>query len=255
MGRFDGKICVVAGGAGDIGSEISRQLAREGAKRVIVVDIDKDKARKVAKECVQLGAEGSKGFSVDITDEEKVKRLFIFIKGFGKLGVLVNCVAKFQFGKVTEVTKEQWRKVLDVNVMGYSLMIKHAMPLLEEAKGCIVNVGSVSSYIAQPAFVPYNTSKGAIAQMTRCIALDHGPAGVRCNMVAPGTIDTSATTAHADKMEMKKEDLVAEVVADLPIKRIGATADVAKAVAFLASDEASWITGVTLPVDGGLTMR
>lgn len=141
-----------------------------------------------------------------------------------------------------------------MNVKAYALCAKHALRYMKaQRRGSIVNISSISAMIAQPAFAPYNTSKGAVLQLTRCIALDHGPDGVRCNAVCPGTIDTPATSKHAAKLGLTKAQLTEIVVQDHFIKRLGHVDEVAFAALFLASDESSFTTGSTLMVDGGYT--
>lgn len=119
--------------------------------------------------------------------------------------------------------------------------------------GAIVNIGSISSFIAQEAFVPYNTSKGAIMQMTRCMAFDFGPENIRVNAVCPGAIDTPATDLHAQKLGISKEELKQDFYKQQFLKRMGQPRDVSNAVIFLASDDARHITGTSLMVDGGYT--
>jgi len=118
--------------------------------------------------------------------------------------------------------------------------------------GSIINIASISSFIAQPQFVPYNASKGALMQLTRCMALDHGNDNIRVNAVCPGTIETPATTGHAKKLNITLEKLKEQVVQDLFIKRLGHVDDVAHVCVFLAGDESTYITGTNITVDGGL---
>eukprot|EP01102_Stenamoeba_stenopodia_P004192 TRINITY_DN1440_c0_g1_i4.p1 TRINITY_DN1440_c0_g1~~TRINITY_DN1440_c0_g1_i4.p1 ORF type:complete len:158 (-),score=21.43 TRINITY_DN1440_c0_g1_i4:97-570(-) len=153
-------------------------------------------------------------------------------------------------------------------------MAKHVIPVMKDKKsllllfstsvysltdstvgfllgGSIVNIGSISSFVAQPAFCPYNTSKGAVLQLTRCLAMDYGAFWIRSNAVCPGPIDTPATTSLAQQLGIPKEALVAEALKSLFLKRMGSTQDIANAVLFLASEESSFVTGQTLTVDGG----
>jgi meso-butanediol dehydrogenase / (S,S)-butanediol dehydrogenase / diacetyl reductase len=168
--------------------------------------------------------------------------------------MFLHSAAAFVFGKVTDVTNDQWDTVLSVNVKGYAITAKYAIKAMVKSQctnGSIVNIASTSSFVAQPAFVPYNTTKGAILQLSRCMALDHGPQGIRSNCVCPGTIDTPATSKHADSLGISKEELSKQIIDTHFVKRLGSTIDVANAVLFLASDESSFITGAALSVDGG----
>lgn len=122
-------------------------------------------------------------------------------------------------------------------------------------KGSIVNINSISGFVAQPQFVPYNTSKGAISQLTRCTAMDLGEDNIRVNMVCPGTIDTPATSSHAKKLGLTKEELVKDIVKAHFLKKLGSPRDVAYAVLYLACDESSFVTGTPLFVDGGYTVH
>jgi len=172
----------------------------------------------------------------------------------GKINIVIPNAAQYVFGKIEEVDEAAWDKVLNTNVKGYANCAKFSLPWLRKAGGgSIVNIASVSSFIAQPQFVPYNTSKGAIMQLTRCLAMDLGPENIRVNAVCPGTIDTPATSLHAKKLGLTKAQLTEETVKTHFIKRLGTTLDCAYATLFLASDESSFITGTHLMVDGGYT--
>eukprot|EP01097_Dermamoeba_algensis_P001154 TRINITY_DN1428_c0_g1_i1.p1 TRINITY_DN1428_c0_g1~~TRINITY_DN1428_c0_g1_i1.p1 ORF type:complete len:128 (-),score=27.91 TRINITY_DN1428_c0_g1_i1:176-559(-) len=121
----------------------------------------------------------------------------------------------------------------------------------QQKSGSIVNMGSISSFVAQPEFTPYNTTKGAVLQLTRCLAMDYGPDNIRVNIVCPGSIDTPATERHAKKLGISKAELVSQAVEKHLIKRMGSCEDVANAVVFLLSDESTFITATPLYVDGG----
>lgn len=178
--------------------------------------------------------------------------------------VLVNNAAAFVFGTIDETSAESWDKVLSVNVKGYALCAKHAVrhmaanpPLAGGAKSgpALVHIASISSFVAQREFVPYNTSKGAIVQLSRCLAFDLGQRAIRSNTVCPGTIETPATHKHAAHLGVSWDTMVASVLKEQFVQRLGQPDDVAAAVAFLASDEAGFISGADLVVDGGYLAR
>jgi len=187
-------------------------------------------------------------------DEENIASSVEMVRewGGGGFDVWVNNAAAFVFGDVRDVSSEQWEEVLRTNVLGMAFGIKHAAPVIAaHGGGAIVNVASISAFVAQPKFVPYSTSKGAILQLTRTTAMDLAEDGIRVNAVCPGPIRTGATERHAASLGLTVEDTMRIMEAHMMLKRMGDPAEVAAAVAFLASSDASFITGATLAVDGG----
>ena len=149
---------------------------------------------------------------------------------------------------------EAWTQILNVNVRGYALMAKAVVPLMKKQRsGSIIQLASISSWVAQPNFVPYSTTKGAVLQMTRNLALDLGPFNIRCNAISPGTIVTSATLNHAANLNMTMDEFVSEEVKKQCLKRLGSTQEVANLIVFLASDLCHFATGASFGVDGGYT--
>mmetsp|Transcript_4536 Transcript_4536/g.14643 ORF Transcript_4536/g.14643 Transcript_4536/m.14643 type:complete len:260 (+) Transcript_4536:22-801(+) len=251
-GRLSGKVAFVTGGATGIGAAIVKRFVQEGA-RVALLDLLE--ADAVVHEADPDGAGLVVAFKGSTADEDTVREsIAAAVAKLGRLDVLVNNAAAFVFGDVESVTSEDWDKVLSVNVKGYAFAMKHATPHLRRAGGgAVVNMGSISSFIAQPAFVPYNATKGAVVQMTRCAALDLSKYGIRVNAVCPGPIETRATMRHAASQGKTKDEIVEEMKGQLMIRRMGQPEEVANAVLFLASDEASFITATPLMVDGGYT--
>lgn len=253
--RLAKKLAVITGAGSGIGRATALRFAEEGAA-VCVADIDAEGGQQTVR---QIEAAGGRGIfrRADISHESEIRDLMdSAARELGGLDILVNDAAAFVFGSVEKASEEDWDRVLNVNVKGYAFCSKYAIPhMRRRGGGAIVNLGSISAFIAQPAFVPYNTSKGAILQLTRCLAYDHAPDNIRVNCVCPGAIDTPATSKHAKTEGKTKEQLVKELAALQLIKRMGEPREIANAVLFLASDEASFITGATLMVDGGWTAQ
>ena len=253
--RLEGKVAIVTGGAAGIGRAICEVFAKEGAK-VIIGDIDADGGR----ETVRL-IEGEGGSAVfvptDVSQESKAQALVEkAVSEYGAVNVLVNDAAAFVFGEVQDVTDSDWQRVLGVNVLGPSYMVKHALePMKAAGGGSIVNIASVSSFVAQPAFVPYNTSKGALLQLTRCLAMDLAPDNIRVNCVCPGAILTQATEQHRQFTGEDREKFLSEAANSNFMKRFGQPKEIAYGALFLASDESSFMTGQPLIIDGGATAQ
>jgi len=170
----------------------------------------------------------------------------------GRIDILVNNAAIWVFGPITEISSEDWDKILAVNVKGYAFCIKHTLPhMIKQRKGSIVNIASISGFIAQADMIAYNSTKGAIIQMTRCTALDYGKYNIRVNAICPGFIDTPISRRHCMALNQNWDEFVANAIKEFFIPRLGTTHDVAMSVVFLASDESTFVTGTTLAVDGG----
>ena len=265
-GRLEGKRAFVSGGAGCIGSAIVRKFVEEGAI-VHFCDVSGDKAEKLVREILDEGhaPECCRYVQCDVSKEAEVKRVMQELygddngnNGEGRgLDILVNNAAVFVFGTVDEVTEEMWDRIFAVNVKGYAFMCKHAHPYLKmsQQNPSIVNLASISSFVAQPGFVPYNTSKGAVLQMTRCMAMDMAPEGIRVNAVCPGVVDTEAVTNHAASLGRDREEVAQDLGSLHLLPRLASQDEVAIACLFLASDDASFITGHPLMVDGGWSVR
>lgn len=253
--RLEGKVAIVTGGAAGIGRAICEVFAEEGAK-VVIGDIDGDGGR----ETVGLieGAGGSAVFvPTDVSQESQAQALMEkAVSEYGQVNVLVNDAAAFVFGEVQDVTDSDWQRVLGVNVLGPSYMVKHALePMKAAGGGSIVNIASVSSFVAQPAFVPYNTSKGALLQLTRCLAMDLAPDNIRVNCVCPGAILTQATEQHRQFTGEDREKFLSKAANSNFLKRFGQPKEIAYGALFLASDESSFMTGQPLIIDGGATAQ
>ena len=253
--RLENKVAAITGASSGIGRAAAIRFAEEGAS-VCVADIDVQGGEETV---AQIKAAGGKAIfrRTDVSRESEVKGLMDgSARELGGLDILVNNAAAFVFGTVEKATEADWDRILSVNVKGYAFCAKHAVPhLRKRGGGAIVNLASISSFIAQPAFVPYNTSKGAVVQLTRCLAYDLAPDNIRVNCVCPGAIDTPATARDAANKGLTKEQLVEQMKPLHLLARMGKPGEVANAILFLASDEASFITGTPLMVDGGYTTQ
>ena len=251
--RLQDKVAIITGGGSGIGRATCQLFAEQGA-RVVVADVN----QKGGKETVALveKAGGKAAFiKTDVSQEDQVKRLIRkTAQVFGKLDILVNNAAAFVFGRVEDATVEDWHRVLGTNVLGPALCVKHAVPEFKKAGGgAIVTIGSISSFIAQPDYVPYNTSKSALINMTRCLAMDLAPFNIRANVVCPGVIRTPTMVRLIEERRMTPEEIQREWGDYHLLKRLGEPREIAQAVLFLASDDASFVTGTHLMVDGGYT--
>lgn len=252
--RVNSKRAVVTGGASGIGRAICELFAQEGA-RLIVGDLDAEQGTETAASIRKLGGD-AEFLRTDVSVEDDVQSLVeLAASRFGGIDIVVNCAATFVFGKVENVTKADWDKVMGVNVVGPANVVRFALPYLKKSRtGSIVNMASVSGFAAAPAFVPYNASKGALLQLTRSLAMDLAADGIRVNSVCPGAIYTSATERHLEFDGRDRDTFLEEEANESFLKRLGTPQEVAYAALFLASDEASFITGEQIVVDGGATV-
>lgn len=248
MKRYEGKVVLITGGAGGVaslGAEIVRRFHGEGAM-VAIADINEDQGAALSEE---LG-ERAIFLRTDITSDEDIKTVFeSTIDHFGKLDALINCACTYAESGV-DSNREEWLNLLNVNTVSAALMAKEAIPALKKTQGAIVNFSSVSGKISQTGMFAYSVSKAANLQLTRKLAAELAPERIRVNTVSPGwtwsdpiSMATNGSIETADSVGAKMH----------PLGRIGRGKDVADAILFLCSEEASFITGVDLPVDGGYT--
>jgi NAD(P)-dependent dehydrogenase (short-subunit alcohol dehydrogenase family) len=250
--RLSNKVALITGAADGIGAATAELFAEQGAS-VVIGDIDDRGGTEVRDRIV---AAGGKAVFVhaDISKPEDAASLASAAEiTFGRLDVVVNNAATFVL-KGVDATPEDWRRSLDVNVIGTALVTREAVQVMRRSGGgAIVNLASISSFIAQPQFVTYSATKAAILQMTRNLALDLAPDGIRVNCVCPGTILTRASRDHMERVGMSLDEFIAAEAPKHLLNRVGTPREVAHAILFLASDDASFITGTHLMVDGGYT--
>jgi NAD(P)-dependent dehydrogenase (short-subunit alcohol dehydrogenase family) len=242
--RLEGKVALITGGASGMGQSEAVIFAREGAK-VIVADVLEAEGKKVAD---SLGGAG-RFVALDVTSEAAWQQaIATAVATFGKLDVLVNNAGISGTFDPDTLSTSAWDRLMDVNAKGVFLGMKHAIPQMEKAGGgAIVNISSVSGFVGQVGIhMAYNASKGAVRLMTKSAAVQYARSGIRVNSVHPGVLpamrSSKATAVPAFRQKM---------LAGVPMRREGRVEEVAHAVLFLASDEASYITGTELVVDGG----
>ncbi|MBF0860018.1 SDR family oxidoreductase [Gluconobacter sp. LMG 31484] len=243
--RFNGRKVLVTGAASGIGRATALRFLAEGAQ-VILVDRDKEKLDVTMK---ALNPQQALSSLTDISSPEQVKALYAFVKArFGTLDVLVNNAGVTAMGTVLDCDLETWATVCATTLTGPLNVSRTFLPLLIETRGNIVNTASVSGMRGDWNTAYYDVAKGGVVNLTRAMAMDHGKDGVRVNTICP-SVTRSAMTADA----LKNEAFVTSVEARVPLQRLGEPDDMAAAITFLASDDAAYITGLIMPVDGGVT--
>jgi NAD(P)-dependent dehydrogenase (short-subunit alcohol dehydrogenase family) len=246
MGRLDGKAALVTGAASGMGREICLRFAEEGA-RIAALDVDERGLQQTAS-----SIQDAVTLVVDVAEEDQVRdAVDRAAERFGGLHILVNCAGVLWRGRdvsVLETDEAVWDRVFAINLKGIVWVSKHGVPrLIDAGGGAIVNVGSTSALLGDR--VPqdaYTASKGAIISLTRNLAVQFAPHGIRANCIHPGFTDTPMQTVRTTDPEW-----VRAAEAEIPLGRLGTARDVANAALFLASDDAAYVTGVELVVDGG----
>ena len=246
--RLENKVALISGGARGMGAVEAKLFAEEGAK-VIIGDMLEDEGRKVEAEINESGGECVFVF-LDVSSEESWKNAVNeAVSRYGRLDILVNNAGIYRAHNVEETTVDEWDQVMDINAKGVFLGTKHAIPAMREAGGgSIVNISSVAGLVGSRETTAYTASKGAVRLLTKSTAIQYASDGIRANSVHPGTIETPMTEGL-----LAEEGKRAERTNRTPLKRLGRSEDVAYGALFLASDEASFMTGSELVIDGGRT--
>jgi len=251
MSSLEGKVVLITGGTSGIGEATSELLAREGAK-VIATSIQQAEGHALAQ---RLSAEGHTCLFLygDAAKEADVKAAVdLAVDKFGRLDAVCANAGVLRNQKITQMTLDDFYAVINVNLLGPALAAKHAIPVMErQGKGVICFTTSVAAEIGFPEHAVYCASKAALVALMRCLTTDHSPNGVRFVAVSPGTIDTPMLAASCAGWNKPKEEIYADVAKKIPVRRMGRPMDVAQAVAFLLGDDAGFINGSVVHLEGG----
>lgn len=247
MGKLEGKTALITGGTSGIGAATSRLFAKEGA-RVIIAGRNKDRGEKLVDE---IGSPGGSGagelYTCDMTKNGEIEKLSEYICAkYGKLDILFNNMGTFVLDQLENMSEEEWDLVFHTNLKSVMFLTKYLMPLLEKSRGTVINNSSINglqSYVAGRSTYMYAASKDALVKFSQLCALNYAKT-VRVNCICPGIIDTPIYTNR----DFSRFD------GTIPMERIGTADEVAKVVLFLASDDASYVTGAVIPVDGGAAL-
>jgi 3-oxoacyl-[acyl-carrier protein] reductase len=247
MSKLTGKVAVVTGASKGIGAEIARQLAADGAAVVVNYSSSREGADRVVADITKAGGKAV-ALQANLAKPEEVSRFFAEAKkALGPLDILVNNAGIYEFMPLDQVTPEHYYKQFDLNVLGLILASQEAARQFGDRGGSIVNISSVVARAAIPGATVYAATKAAVNSITLTHAAELGPRKIRVNAVNPGMVETEGTHSAG----ITESDFRNQFVAATPLGRIGQPGDIAPAVAFLASDDASWVTGETLYVSGG----
>ncbi len=253
-GRLAGRIAIVTGTSRGIGAAIARTFAQEGAL-VTGVDVLEDAGRRVAAGVVAAG--GAMTFvRGDVSDEDDVRRAVDGVLAeHGRVDVLVNNAAVQKEARLVDVTLDDFHRVVNVNLLGYFLFCRAVLPsMVASRSGAIVNMSSLNALVADPLLPIYGATKAAIIALTQNIAITYGPDGIRANAICPGDVDTELNQAffraHPDPVEFRRK-----LEREYPLRRIASPDEIARVALFLASDDASFVSGSQVVVDGALMAR
>jgi NAD(P)-dependent dehydrogenase (short-subunit alcohol dehydrogenase family) len=252
--KLANKVAIVTGSGSGIGEATAKLFAREGAK-VSVVDWDREAGKRTAAAIRTEGGEAEFLYA-DVSKAHDVQGVInAVLDSYGKLDILVNDAAVQIMAKLVDTTEEVWDRIHSVNLKGVFLGCKYAIPaMVRIGGGSIINIASVLGFVGDPDLAAYGAAKGGVIALTKVAALTYGPQGIRINCIAPGDVNTPLVEAYFSK-DPDPQRLRQEVYSKYALRRIAASEDIAQAALFLASEASSFITGSTLVVDGGLTVK
>lgn len=249
-GRLDGRVALVTGAARGIGAATATRLAAEGAA-VALADLDEAQAQATA---LQIDASGERvlGIGCDVADSAQVQQMVDrTVERLGRLDILVNNAGITRDNLLFKMSEDDWEAVIGVHLRGAFLCARAAQkPMVDQKYGRIISLSSVSA-LGNRGQVNYSAAKAGIQGLTRTLAIELGPFGVTANAVAPGFIDTEMTRATAQRLGITPEQAQAGAAARIPLRRVGQPSEVASVIAFLASDDASYVSGQIIYVNGG----
>ena len=241
-----GRVALVTGGGSGIGLGCARYLAEDGSQ-VVIIDVD----QAAGESAIEQIANGAIFIRTDVSSSDDCRRAVKQVENkFGKIDILVNSAGVIRRKSVVDLSEEEWDLVLDVSLKGTYLMSKYVIPVMERNGGAIVNIGSGWGLKGGPQAAAYCAAKGGVVNLTRAMAIDHGPQNIRVNCVCPGDVDTPLLRSEAVQLGADTKEFMAKA-ADRPLARVGTPLDIAKAVYFLVSDLSPWVTGAVVTVDGG----
>jgi NAD(P)-dependent dehydrogenase (short-subunit alcohol dehydrogenase family) len=244
--KLEGRVALVTGSAGGLGREIAEALASAGAS-VVVTSRDEELAQTAARELAQAAECECLGVKLDVREQAQITAAVDQARAhFGRIDILVNNAGITHRGSVSELSEEQWDEVIDTNLKGAWLCSRALRPLMaEQGGGHILNIASMFCSVALPERSPYVASKGGMTALTRALAIEFAPDKILVNALAPGPFQTALADSKAR----------AGLLESIPLKRWGQPGEIGPAALFLCSDAAAFITGATLPIDGGYTAR
>jgi NAD(P)-dependent dehydrogenase (short-subunit alcohol dehydrogenase family) len=249
MKGLAGKVVLITGAAGaGIGQATARRCAEEGCT-VVVTDIHPKRTEEVSHELAAIHGSKILGYVMDIADRKEVDDVFArVIERCGRIDVLVNNAAINILAGVADLSPDDWDHVVDVDLSAIYYCMHKALPgMIARKSGCIINISSVAGWTSGSGEAAYSACKAGMMSLTRSVAAEYGPAGIRCNVVAPGLIRSAFVSKYIDRYQ--------QLANSCPARRIGEASEVAATIAFLASDEAPYITGESINISGGLFLR
>lgn len=247
MAKLTGKVAVVSGASKGIGAGIAEELAKEGASVIVNYSSSPIQAEAVVKR-IKAGGGKAKAVKADLSKPGEAKKLIeAAVAEFGRLDILVNNAGIYKFVPLDQIDEEHYDSIFQLNVKGLLFATQAAARVFGENGGTVINISSVASLSAIPTASVYSATKAAVDSLTRTLAAELGPKGIRVNSVLPGPVETEGTQAMAEFEQLRDV-----TIPQTPLRRVGQPHDIATAVSFLASEDSGWITGQVIPVSGGL---